>query len=427
MSFELRALWESAGGTLPESWSIVPLESLFRDNKSIAVGVMYPGDHIPGGTPLIRVGDIRDGAIPSRPSYCISASTNYEHRRTQLVGDELLITLVGSPGECVVVRPDMAGWNPARAIASIKLRDAGLRTYIKTVIESSAGRHLIDAVLNTTVQKTLNLKDIRRLPIPMPERQVVTEISLISEALSERIQLLRETNATLEAIAQAVFKSWFVDFDPVRAKMEGQAPPGMDEATALLFPSVLDVSSEGLVPAGWEVSRMGAIVEFHYGKALKASERAAGTVPVYGSGGPIGYHDVALVQGPGIIVGRKGTIGSLNWEDRSFYPIDTVFYVRSLLPLTYCFELLKTLPLRDMNTDGAVPGLNRNNVYRLQVVVPPAALLAVFDNLCQSLRTAIFQNVQRVACLEALRDTLLPRLISGKLRLANDILDEVSP
>lgn len=153
MSFELRKLWEHAGGQLPADWSIVSFESLLRDSKSIAVGVMYPGPDTPGGVPLLKVGDVKDGSVPIKPSYCISAETDEEHKRTKLVGDELLITLVGNPGECVVVTPEMAGWNPARAIAVARLHDTSLRTYLKTVLESTAGRHLIDAVLNTTVNR----------------------------------------------------------------------------------------------------------------------------------------------------------------------------------------------------------------------------------------------------------------------------------
>ena len=166
MSSELRAIWEHAGGRLPDDWSIVPLESLLRDNKSIGVGVMYPGPDTQGGVPLIRVADVDGGIVASRPTYCISAETNHEYKRTQLEGDELLITLVGNPGECVVVTSEMRGWNPARALAVVRLRDTSLRTYLKAVLESSAGKHLIDGVLNTTVQRTLNLKDIRRIPIP---------------------------------------------------------------------------------------------------------------------------------------------------------------------------------------------------------------------------------------------------------------------
>ena len=417
MSFELQALWEQAGGRLPYSWSIVPLESLLRDTKSIAVGVMYPGPDTEGGIPLIKVGDINDGGISRRPTYCISTDTNREHRRTQLEGDELLITLVGNPGECVVVTPAMRGWNPARAIAVVRLADTSLRTYLKAVLESSAGKHLIDAVLNTTVQKTLNLKDIRRLPIPLPSRSSIECISTFSEALTSRITLLRETNATLEAIAQALFKSWFVDFDPVRAKMAGRAPEGMDEATAALFPDSFEEAELGQVPGGWGIQRLDTVLELAYGKALKATDRVEGPVPVYGSGGITGYHNESLVNGPSIIVGRKGTVGSLYWEDQPFFPIDTVFYVRSRLPLTYCFYLMQTLGLNDMNTDGAVPGLNRKNVYRLLVPRIPQELLSAFEAMVALLRTSISSHAQQIETLTTLRDTLLPRLISGQLRL----------
>ena len=416
MSSELRMLWEHAGGQLPYDWEIVPLESFFRDAKSIAVGVMYPGPDTPGGTPLLKVGDIRDGAV-LRPSYCISAATDEEHRRTKLVGDELLITLVGNPGECVVVTPEMAGWNPARAIAVIRLQDTSLRTYLKTVLESTAGRHLIDAVLNTTVQKTLNLKDIRKLPIPLPTDAEIKWISGISDALTIRITLLRETNATLEALAQALFKSWFVDFDPVRAKLEGRVPDGMDEATAALFPDGFEETELGLVPRGWKSVRLDTILELAYGKALKAEQRKQGSVPVYGSGGITGWHDTALVSHPSVVVGRKGTVGSLFWESRPFFPIDTVFYAKSKLPLTYCFELLKTMGLSDMNTDAAVPGLNRENAYRLLVSDAPTGVVAAFDYVVRSVRQQIDHHAEQAQTLVTLRDTLLPRLISGQLRL----------
>ena len=159
------------------------------------------------------------------------------------------------------------------------------------------------------------------------------------------------------------------------------------------------------------------LLELAYGKALKATERVAGDVPVYGSGGITGFHNVPLVEGPSVVVGRKGTVGSLYWEDRRFFPIDTVFYVKAKAPLTFCFYQLNRLGLEGMNTDGAVPGLNRNNVYRLPVVIPPAKLLAAFDGLASALRARMFANSTQAQTLANLRDTLLPRLISGRLRL----------
>ena len=101
----------------------------------------------------------------------------------------------------------------------------------------------------------LNTGILSAVPIYLPPLRVQLEIAAMLGALDDRITLLRETNATLEAIAQALFKSWFVDFDPVRAKMEGRAPEGMDEATAALFPDALEESELGWVPKGWRLGQ----------------------------------------------------------------------------------------------------------------------------------------------------------------------------
>ncbi|MGV5526039.1 restriction endonuclease subunit S [Pseudomonas sp. XP1] len=262
-----------------------------------------------------------------------------------------------------------------------------------------------------------NLGQLKRHEILLPPVQEQVRIADFLETFDDRITLLRETNATLEGIAQALFKSWFVGFDPVRAKAEGRQPDGMDAATAALFPDSFEESELGLVPKGWRVFRVEDLMELAYGKALKATDRVDGQVPVYGSGGITGYHDQSLLDGPGIIVGRKGTVGSLYWEDCPFFPIDTVFYVKAKKPLTYCYYLLRTLGLEGMNTDGAVPGLNRGNAYRLRAVVPPEAVLEGFDGVASRLRGRIFANAQQAQTLTQLRDILLPRLISGQLRL----------
>ncbi len=279
-------------------------------------------------------------------------------------------------------------------------------------IKEWLNRHAVGATM-----PNLNTAILSAVPLVLPPFTAQLEIAEVLDDFDNRISLLFETNATLEAIAQALFKSWFVDFDPVCAKMEGRVPESMDEAMAAMFPDNLVNHGQASIPRGWNCTRLDSILELAYGKALKATDRMPGDVPVYGSGGVTGYHDEALVQGPGIVIGRKGTVGSLFWEDRPFYPIDTVFYVRSNAPLVYCFELLRTLPLSDMNTDAAVPGLNRNNVYRLEVVHPPAHLLAAYDAICAPLRARLATNCKLAATLELLRDTLLPRLISGKLRL----------
>ena len=440
MSFELGMLWEHAGGQLPHDWKIVPLESFFRDAKSIAVGVMYPGPDTPGGTPLLKVGDIRDGAA-RRPSYCISAATDEEHRRTKLIGDELLITLVGNPGECVVVTPAMAGWNPARAIAVIRLQDTSLRTYLKTVLESTAGRHLIDAVLNTTVQKTLNLKDIRKLPIPLPTDAEIKWISGISEALTIRITLLRETNATLEAIAQALFKSWFVDFDPVRAKLEGRSPEGMDEATAALFPDRFEESAFGLVPRGWRVRSFRETIQIIGGGTPKTSNPDFwhGDIPWFSVVDAPAMSDVFVVDTEkriteaGLtgsstkllpvgttIISARGTVGRLALTGRPMAMNQSCYGLRGLAGDSYFtyFSTKRLVEQLKQRAHGSVfDTITQESFAGVLVSLPSESVIAGFEDSVEALMLRIRANLLQAQTLATLRDTLLPRLISGQLRL----------
>ena len=258
-------------------------------------------------------------------------------------------------------------------------------------------------------QKDLGTFVIRRLPLP--EQRA---IAAVLGALDDKIALNRRMNATLEGMARALFRDLFVDFGPTRAKQAGQ-PPYLAPGLWSLFPARLD--GEGK-PEGWEMRRVDQFMELAYGKALRAADRKIGPVPVYGSGGITGQHSEALVPGPSIIIGRKGTVGSLFWEDRPFFPIDTVFYVRPLVPLAFCYYALETLGLDHMNTDAAVPGLNRNNVYRLEVPWPGDDLVKAFDQFAGSIRARIRHNNGESRTLAQTRDLLLPRLMSGELRVA---------
>jgi type I restriction enzyme S subunit len=168
------------------------------------------------------------------------------------------------------------------------------------------------------------------------------------------------------------------------------------------------------------MTTLGDVIELKYGKALPKTARIEGTVPVYGSGGLSGSHNEALVEGPGIIVGRKGTVGTVYWCDTEFFPIDTTFFVipkSPNLPIEFAFFLLGSLGLEGMNSDSAVPGLNRNNALSLQVRMPNDTQLSHFRHQAQplfQLRLAV-QSESKI--LASLRDTLLPKLMSGEIRV----------
>ena len=337
----------------------------------------------------------------------------------------------------------MVGWNPARAIAAIKLKDTELRTYLKAVLESSAGKHLIDSVLNTTVQKTLNLKDIRRLPIPMPDRAAIAAISQMSELFSNRITLLRETNATLEAIAQALFKSWFVDFDPVRAKMEGRTPEGMDEATAALFPDGFETSELGELPRGWRVMPVGDAIAAVGGATPDTKNEAFWKPPVHCWTSP---KDLSSIAAPVLLnTERKISEQGLAKIGSGLLPPGTLL-MSSRAPIGYLALAQVPLAINQgyiaMLPGGLLPPLymyfwcrqNMDNIkgrangstfmeiskkaFRpIPALVPTNELVTAFTETAEALFARLTANEQQAQTLSTLRDTLLPRLISGQLCL----------
>jgi type I restriction enzyme S subunit len=187
--------------------------------------------------------------------------------------------------------------------------------------------------------------------------------------------------------------------------------------TAELFPDELVESEIGVVPKGWGESKLEDYITLSYGKSLRKSDRKDGKVPVYGSGGLTGSHNESLIDGPGIIIGRKGTVGSIYWEDKDYWPIDTVFYVepKNGVDLSFYYYLLNTLGLDDMNTDAAVPGLNRNNAYRLKIPSFPDDLMNHFAEFTSDIHKTMNAKIEERRTLENLRDTLLPKLISGEV------------
>jgi type I restriction enzyme S subunit len=151
----------------------------------------------------------------------------------------------------------------------------------------------------------------------------------------------------------------------------------------------------------------------NYGKALKESERTPGEVPVYGSSGIVGAHNSPLVNGQGIILGRKGNVGSVFLSDGPFFAIDTVYFITPEQTSYFLFLLLQTLPF--MSSDSAVPGLNRSYANSLPILKPRAELLTIFENAVKPMFAQISTLGRQNAVAKQARDALLPRLMSGAL------------
>jgi type I restriction enzyme S subunit len=307
-------------------------------------------------------------------------------------------------------------------------------------------RHSVGATM-----PNLNTGILSAVPIDLPPLQTQIEIATILGALDDRIALLRETNATLEAIAQALFKSWFVDFDPVHAKQQGNQPEGMDADTAARFPASFEESELGLIPTGWNVTRVGDVAEVVKGKSYSSKDLAVshdtalvslksfargggfrldGFKPYTGSYKPnqvvvegdliIAYTDVTqaaeLIGKPAIVVGVT--------EYQTLVASLDVGIIRPKMELSYrqfLYGLFRTETFQAhtfAHTSGTtVLHLAKDGVGSFQFANPPIEVIRAFAVVAETIASRCQTNIDQIRTLATLRDTLLPRLISGQLRL----------
>ena len=417
--------------------------------RGISYGIVQPGARTPDGVPILRVADIKAGRISTANSIKVSKEVEAQHARTRLRGGELLITIVGTVGEMAIVPPSLSGWNIARAIAILPVVEDIGSYWVKLALQAPDVQSIIKSRLNTTVQATLNLRDLAQLKISLPPLQVRSDIIRVIGALEDKIELNRQMNQTLEGLARAIFNDWFIDFGPTRTKIAG-ASPYLEPRYWDLFPDVLDDFGR---PRGWKLSVLGDVLA-----ELETGMRPKGGVNAYTTGIPsigaesivgLGIFDYSKtkyvpneyynhmrrghVQNRDIILykdgGRPGefephlTIFGDGFPFEEMCINEHVYRIRAKSDVgqNWLFFWISSEPiLEEMRIKGtgvAIPGLNSTNVRSLALLVPDRDLVNIFNNLTEPLVTKILANCLEIKSLAATRDLLLPKLMSGELEL----------
>lgn len=238
----------------------------------------------------------------------------------------------------------------------------------------------------------INLGILRDFEMPLPPPATQREIVSILSAYDDSVENNRQRMELLEQAARLLYQEWFV---------------------RLRFPDHEHTRITKGVPQGWESVRLGERVKLNYGKALRSDERIDGVFPVYGSSGIVGSHEKPLTNGPGIILGRKGNVGSVFWSSADFYAIDTVYFIDAPTSNLYLYYALKTMQF--INTDVAVPGLNRGMAYSRPLLVPSKNVLREFLEVVSPIHEQLDRLGEINHKLRAARDLLLPRLMSGEI------------
>jgi len=419
-------------------------DSSLCDNAEIVMGQSPPGDTCNttgNGLPLLN-GPTEYGSHHPTP---VQFTTDARKRARN--GDLLFCVRGSTTGRMNWADREYA---IGRGVAAIRHRTRPeLQPFIRAVIEYGLPGLLAQATGSTF--PNVSADQLAGLWWPPLEENEQRAIAHILGTLDDKIELNRRMNETLEAMARALFKSWFVDFDPVRAKAEGR-DPGLPKPLADLFPDSFEDSELGKIPKGWGIASLADCIDVVRGLSYKGSGLSDSGIPmhnlnsVYEGGGykhegikhykgEYKPHHVACAgdlivanteQGHDRLLIGYAAVVPAPYDNTSLFS-HHIYRVRpkssSALTADYLCHLLNTSAMHD-TVSGYANGTTVNmlpidGLQRPQIVVPPPNLVRVFDGLARAARERHEEMLEESRTLAALRDTLLPKLISGELRVSN--------
>lgn len=403
------------------------------------------GDHIPFVTPTDMDGK---KIITSTARYLseLGASTV---KNSIIPAGSVLVSCIGSDmGKSVIAKHRCVVTNQQINSIVVDSQFCSEFIYYNLSTRKAELQHLASG---GSTMPILNKGMFSEVKIDLPPLASQIAIAATLSAFDDRIALLRETNATLEAIAQALFKSWFIDFDPVRAKQQGQLPEGIDEATAALFPDSFEESNFGSVPKGWKFFALTDAYQLNPTRKLKKGEFApyldmASVSTIghtisraisreFGSGTKFINGDTLLARITPCLENGKTAFVDFLADDQIGWGSTEFVVLRPKMPLpTYHGYLLsrhdafREHAIQSMSGTSGRQRIQNDVLGRFPIAVPCTKIAAAFGNISGEIQKKIAANHEQALSLAGLRDTLLPRLISGQLRIteAEDAVEEAA-
>jgi type I restriction enzyme, S subunit len=403
---------------------------------------LHTSDYQSFGTPVVMPTNIGDGGISENGIARIGQADIDRLPQHVLQRGDIVFSRRGDVTKNALITRREAGWLCGTGCLKVRLGSETLANAMfvshclrQLEVKKWLVRHAIGATM-----PNLNTSILAAVPLRLPPLATQLEVAKMLGELDDRIALLRETNATLEAIAQALFKSWFVDFDPVRAKSQGLTPTGMDQATAALFPDSFEESFLGRVPTGWLAGTLADLCS-----RVESGGTPKRTVATYWNGG-ISWLTSGEVRSS-VVFETKEKISPLGMLESSakLWPAGTTVVAMygatagevcflaeptsanqaccGLVPRANSRAFLffsarrESANLASKSSGSAQQNLNKGLVSGHPVLNPASAVVAAYERVAGALLDSWIANERQAQTLATLRDTLLPRLISGQLRL----------
>jgi len=381
--------------------------------------------------PYIRVRDINDGFIDKHNLLYVPDTIYPEiSKYTVNVGD-LIISIVGTIGSVASIDKDLQGANLTENAAKILITDPDLNSeYLEYFLRSRQGKYQVRKNSVGSTQPKLPLYGIKNIDVPVPTLEEQKRIAHILGTLDDKIELNQRMNETLEAIARAIFKSWFVDFEPVKARMAGEPYP-LPDAIMALFPDELVESELGMIPKGWEVGKLGDEFKVVMGQSPPGSsynEKGRG-IAFYQGRTDFGFRypskrvfctEPKRFAKPGdTLVSVRAPVGDVNMAREKCCIGRGVAAIRhksgnrsytyySMLDLQHRFKVFEA--------EGTVFGsISKKDLRSLETVLPPDSFIQTFEDIAGILDEEIENNSNQIGILTTTRNILLPRTMNGHI------------
>lgn len=387
-----------------------------------------------GSTSLIRSQNIYNDGFHRSGLVYIDDAQAAELGNVEIKMHDVLLNITGdSVARCCQVAEDVLPARVNQHVAIIRPRfdslDAQFLHYV--LVSGEFQSHLLSLASAGATRPALTKTMIEELRVPLPSLPTQRAIAHILGTLDDLIELNRETNEILEEMARALFKSWFVDFDPVRAKLEGRPPAGMDAETAKLFPDHFQDSELGEIPRGWSVGTVGMEFNLTMGQSPPGdtyNEDGDG-MPFYQGRTDFGFRfptrrkfctaPTRLAKLGDTLVSVRAPVGDINMADEECCigrGVAAVRHKSGATSFTYHSMANFSPEFSVFEGEGTVFGsINKQSFESLRCVSPSPEIVFAYEEMAGKIDDLIGSNLHESRDLATLRDTLLPKLLSGEV------------
>ena len=383
-----------------EEWKAYKLSDIADIQTGPFGSQLHNNDYVEKGTPIVTVEHLGSRKFSTQNLPCVSDDDKSRLSKYTLKEGDIVFSRVGSVDRCSYVSHSEDGWMFSGRCLRVRCTNLCNPLFLYYYFCKESVKQYIRSIAVGATMPSINTKLLSEVSILLPSLKIQNKIADTLSIIDDKIELNKQINDNLEQQAQALYKSWFIDFEPFK---DGKF-----------------VDSEfGLIPAGWKTGSISDIAKISSGKrpAKKCDKKNnVHNIPVYGASGIMAYTNDVLYDSPLLLIGRVGTLGVTQRVNRKSWPSDNTLTIFTQY-YNYIYFILKGIDYSAINRGSTQPLITQTDINQEGIVIPSLDILEQFENQCNSLYKMIAMHKDENIILETIRDTLLPKLMSGELKI----------